>query len=43
MENLAVVRPRYKEIICVNVEHGDRSSMNKKDNILPGAFIDTKN
>lgn len=38
MERRAFVRELYKEIICANVEHGDRNSVEMSGNILVGAL-----
>lgn len=38
----AVVKTRYKEIICTDCGHGDTNFMDMSDNISLGASIDTK-
>lgn len=38
METCTVVRVCYKEIICVNVEHGGKNSIDESGNILPTTF-----
>lgn len=35
-----IVRPRYKEIICANIEHSERNSTDNSGNKLLSVFID---
>lgn len=42
MKGCAFVSAHYEEIICANIEHGDRNSTDKSGNIFSSTFIDTE-